>query len=85
VSLTADLRAAGFAVDRGYDNRSMKAQMKLANRSGARFALIVGDDEVAAGTVVVKPMHGEAGQIAVDRSEIAEHIAAHVPSRPDQN
>jgi histidyl-tRNA synthetase len=85
VSLTADLRAAGFAVDRGYDNRSMKAQMKLANRSGARFALIVGDDEVAAGTVVVKPMHGEADQIAVDRSQIAAHIAAHVPSRPDQN
>ena len=36
VALTAELRAAGFAVDRGYDNRSMKAQMKLANRSGAR-------------------------------------------------
>jgi histidyl-tRNA synthetase len=36
----------------------MKAQMKLANRSGARFALIVGDDELAAGTVVVKPDAG---------------------------
>ena len=77
VALTAELRAAGFAVDRGYDNRSMKAQMKLANRSGARFALIVGDDELAAGTVVVKPMHGDGEQLAVARSEISTHLASH--------
>ena len=76
VALTAELRAEGFAVDRGYDNRSMKAQMKLANRSGARFAVIVGDDEVSAGTVVVKAMHGESEQVAVPRSEISTHLAS---------
>jgi histidyl-tRNA synthetase len=76
VALTAELRAGGFAVDRGYDNRSMKAQMKLANRSGARFALIVGDDELAAGTVVVKPMHGDGDQVAVARSEINTYLAS---------
>jgi histidyl-tRNA synthetase len=81
LTLTAELRAAGFAVDRGYDNRSMKAQMKLANRSGARFALIVGDDEIAAGTVVVKPMRGDGDQVAVARSEIHDHLA----SQPRQN
>jgi len=81
VTITSELRAAGFAADRGYDNRSMKAQMKLANRSGARIALIVGDDELAAGTVVVKPMHGEGDQVAVDRSEILTHLA----SLSDQN
>lgn len=59
----------------------MKAQMKLANRSGARFALIVGDDELAAGTVVVKPMYGEGDQVAVARSEISAHLA----SLSDQN
>ena len=74
VAVTAELRAAGFAADRGYDNRSMKAQMKLANRSGARFAVIIGDDELAAGTVVVKPMHGEGEQRAIARSEIATHL-----------
>ena len=61
---------------RGFDNRSMKAQMKLANRSGASVAVIVGEDEVAAGTVVVKPMHGEGEQIAVPRSELVAHLAA---------
>ncbi|HSP28663.1 MAG TPA: histidine--tRNA ligase [Ilumatobacteraceae bacterium] len=89
VTLTAALRADGFAVDRGYDNRSMKAQMKLANRSGARFALIVGDDELAAGTVVLKPMHGEGEQVAISRSDVAAHLAARTPSlsssHPGQN
>lgn len=79
VALTAELRAAGFAVDRGYDNRSMKAQMKLANRSAARFALIIGDDELAAGTVVVKPMRGDGEQVAIARSDISTHLASHPP------
>jgi histidyl-tRNA synthetase len=74
VALDAFVVAAGFAVDRGYDNRSMKAQMKLANRSGARVALIIGDDELAAGTVVVKPMHGDGDQIAVARTELLAHL-----------
>jgi histidyl-tRNA synthetase len=80
-TITSELRAAGFAVDRGFDNRSMKAQMKLANRSGARFAVIIGDDELAAGTVVVKPMRAEGDQVAIPRSEIGAHLAA----RSEQN
>ncbi len=81
LAITAELRALRFAVDRAYDNRSMKAQMKLANRSGARYAIIVGDDELAAGTVVVKPMQGEGEQIAVARSDVSNHLAV----QPDQN
>jgi len=81
--LTAELRAAGLAADRGYDNRSMKAQMKLANRSGARVAVIVGDDELAAGTAVVKPMHGDGEQVAVARSEIVAHLAS--PTHQNRN
>jgi histidyl-tRNA synthetase len=80
-TITSELRAAGFAVDRGFDNRSMKAQMKLANRSGARFAVLIGDDELAAGTVVVKPMRNEGDQVAIPRSEIGAHLAA----RSEQN
>jgi len=75
VSLTAELRRAGLAVDRGYDNRSMKAQMKLANRSGAAFALIVGDDELSNGNVIVKPMQG-GEQVVVARSEISAYLTA---------
>jgi histidyl-tRNA synthetase len=75
VTLTAELRRRGLAVDRAYDNRSMKAQMKLANRSGARLALIVGEDELAAGTVVVKPMHG-GEQFSVARADVAAHLSS---------
>lgn len=77
VSITGELRANGFAVDRGYDNRSMKAQMKLANRSGARFAVIVGDDELAAGTLVIKPMHGEGEQVVIERHRLIDHFEQH--------
>lgn len=75
LAITAQLRAAGLGADRGYDNRSMKAQMKLANRSGAAFALIVGESELAAGTVVVKPMNG-GDQFTVSREEFARMIEA---------
>lgn len=71
--LTSDLRAVGLSVDRGYDNRSMKAQMKLANRSGASFAVIVGEQEQADGTVVIKPMHG-GDQVTIPRSELIAHL-----------
>ncbi len=72
--LTTDLRAAGLSADRGYDNRSMKAQMKLANRSGASFAVIVGEQEHADGTVVIKPMHG-GDQVTIPRSELIAHLS----------
>ena len=76
VAVTAELRAAGLAADRGFDNRSMKAQMKLANRSGAAHAVIIGDDELAAGTVVVKPMQSGVDQVTIERSALVAHLRA---------
>ncbi len=74
VAITGELRDAGLAADRGFDNRSMKAQMKLANRSGAAFAIIVGDDELASGTVVAKPMQGAGEQQTIARSDLTSHL-----------
>jgi len=74
-AITAELRAAGIAADRGFDDRSMKAQMKLANRSDARVAVIVGDDELADDTVQVRPMARDAGdQQTISRSELITHL-----------
>ncbi len=56
--LTAELRAAGVSADRAFDNRSMKAQMKAADRSGAAVALLVGADELAAGVVTARDLRG---------------------------
>lgn len=52
------LRAAGIATDRAFDHRSMKAQLGLADRSGARLAVIVGAAERAAGTVTLRVLRG---------------------------
>jgi histidyl-tRNA synthetase len=54
------LRAAGVSVLMNAAGRdgagSMKSQFKRADASGARFALVFGADELAAGTVTVKPL-----------------------------
>lgn len=54
--LCDELRRAGFGADRSYEGRSMKAQMKKAGGSGAAVALIVGSQEVADGSVVVRDL-----------------------------
>ena len=75
-ALTAELRRAGLRCDRAFDGRSMKAQMKAANRSGARWAVIVGEDEVAAGTVALRDLRGEGGQQPVARDHVVAEIRA---------
>jgi histidyl-tRNA synthetase len=71
--LTDELRAAGIAASRAYDNRSMKAQMRAADRSGAALVVIIGPDERAAGTVVVRPLRG-GEQAVIARAELLEHL-----------
>jgi histidyl-tRNA synthetase len=79
--ITADARAAGLKADRAFENRSMKSQMKAADRSGAAFAVIVGSNELEAGTVVVRPLRAEpagpdtaSGQTSVARTDLISHL-----------
>ena len=53
---------------------SFKSQMKKADASGARFAVIVGDDEAAAGVVGLKALRKEAPQVRVAVAEAADLI-----------
>ena len=72
------LRLAGFATDRAYDQRSMKAQMKAADRSGARFALLVGPEELSAGEVTIRDLRSQdfgQTQQRVGRGEIVTAVA----------
>ena len=61
----AALRAHGVSVRLGLPGRSMKAAMRAADGSGARYALIAGDTEADAGTVVLKPLRGDEKQRTV--------------------
>ncbi|MDE2210247.1 MAG: histidine--tRNA ligase [Betaproteobacteria bacterium] len=68
------LRDAGHAVVVNAGGGSFKSQMKRADASGARYALIIGDDEAAAGTVAVKPLRGGDEQTEVPAGHIAARI-----------
>lgn len=66
--LTHELRDGGVSADRRFGGGSLKAQMKSADRSGARVAVIVGEDELATGEVTLRPMSGgEQRRVARDR------------------
>jgi len=72
--LSFELRRAGLAVDRAFDGGSMKSQMKRSNRSGAAYAVIVGEDEVAAGEVTLRDLRGDAEQERVPRADLVAHL-----------
>ncbi len=77
--LTDRLRKAGLRADRAFDGRSMKSQLKAADRSGARVALIVGPDEQAAGAVIIRPLRHEqrsGDQRSVPVGEVVEAVRA---------
>jgi len=65
--LICDLRKKGVACDTDYLGRSLKAQMREANRQKAEKVLIIGEEEIKKGQAVVKNMQsGEQEEIALD-------------------
>lgn len=66
--LLCELREAGFSAEMDYLSRSIRAQMKLADKSGAGYVLIVGPDELKRDEIKVKEMRTGAEQnIEIDR------------------
>ena len=72
--LTAALRDAGLSADRAFDDRSMKAQFKAADRSGARWVLVVGPDEAASGTVSLRALRGDGDQVTVPVDDAVDAV-----------
>lgn len=66
-------RFAGFSADKDYLNRSLKAQMKYAGKIGARYAVIIGEEELKRGVVLVRDM-GAGEQKAVTISEVIGYL-----------
>lgn len=69
LKLAGEVRALGISADLDLEGRSMKAQMRAADRSGAPVVLMIGPDEEAAGTVRWKPMDGAGEQVDLPRAE----------------
>lgn len=76
--LTSELRAVGLRVDRAFENRSMKSQMKAADRSSAAVAVIVGTNERDSDTVVVRPLRGAGDQVVVPRVSLLDTVRKHL-------
>ena len=70
------LRDTGHAIVVNAGGGSFKAQMKRADASGARYALIVGDDEAANESVAIKPLREPGEQRAVRANDVAQHLVA---------
>lgn len=73
VPVLAEFRRGGVRADMAYGDRGMKGSFKAADRSGAAVTIVVGEDELAAGTAVVKTMStGE--QHAVPLDSVVDHV-----------
>jgi len=74
LKLSDELRQIGFSVDRSFDQRSMKSQMKAADRSGAQLAIIIGTDELEENQVTLRDLRGDGTQIALDRQSLSKTL-----------
>jgi histidyl-tRNA synthetase len=75
VQLIAELRHANIPAEMAYGNRSGKSQMKQAGASGARYAILIGEEELSGGFLTVKDlrasgMEQEGKQVLVKRDEL---------------
>lgn len=67
MKLASDLRNEGFAAESDLIGRSLKAQMKYADKIDAKYSMVIGDDELAAGKAKVKNMStGETHELALN-------------------
>jgi histidyl-tRNA synthetase len=71
--LAADLRAADIGVISATGNKSLKAQLRQANNLGALYTVILGEDEVKAGTVVLRHM-ADAVQEIISVHDLAQRL-----------
>jgi histidyl-tRNA synthetase len=71
--LVEALRDAGVSAERSYEDRPLKAQLKMADHAGAAFAAIVGERELAAGVVSLRRL-ADGEQETVATEQLAERL-----------
>jgi len=73
--LTQLLRTNGIFADRSFDGRSMRSQIRSADRSGAQIALIIGEQEVEEATISIRMLRDSATeQIVVQREDVVSQV-----------
>ncbi len=66
----------GLQLQSNCGDGSFKSQFKRADKSGAQFALVMGDEEVAGGTVILKSLRDETGQTTLAQQDVATQLQA---------
>lgn len=77
------LRRQGIAAEMDYLGRKMKGQLKAADRHRAKYAAILGEDELAAGTVTLKNL-ATGGQESVPLADFPKQLENRINNRPDK-
>lgn len=72
--LASNLRRAGLAIDVDYLGRRLKAMLEMADAGGAKYAVVIGDDEVASQTAAVRELATQT-QHTVPLSELAAFLS----------
>ena len=72
LALFEEFRVAGIAVGEAFAKSSLKSQMEVANRRGARYALLLGQKEVLDGTVLVRDMDSGTQEVIDSKKAVAE-------------
>jgi histidyl-tRNA synthetase len=73
--LIAELRQAGITCDMAYGDRGLKGAMKAADKSGAKYGLVIGDDELSTGNCQLKIMNsGELISSTLEASDLVKTI-----------
>ena len=76
-NLVAQLRKAGISAERDYLGRSVKAQMKYADKAFAKYVLVIGDNEIAENSAELRDMRGgERVKVALSVDAVIEQIKA---------
>ena len=74
LTLATTLRNAGIRTEIAFGDRALKAAMKAADKSGSRYVVIIGEDEVASGVVELKRM-SDGSITSVKISELQKALA----------
>ena len=75
IKLASTLRQEGIGVIEALGDKSLKAQLRQANSLGARYAVIIGEQELKTGTVILRDM-SSAEQETIPVNELAEKLAS---------
>lgn len=73
LTLVADLRSAGVGALLAFGGRGLKSQLKSADRAGVAYTLILGDEELASGSVLMRDMAG-GEQTSVAQTEVVNWL-----------